>query len=248
MKNIIVWLPLAAVAGGIVGAWGPYEELRAYKERSPAVSAEKAVVKRGGFDPIAQLIKVPDAARRPRRVRRAQSAATGASEHAPTNTSASAAAKTPSPAADASAKRKFLPPEDLQARIDEAAELWRTRIKIARANALEKLGISEDGAEDFDAAVADMNDRLRDSMQAVADIVAESETLTPEIGMKLMGELTTAIAETYDTLGESVQPSMRGKVSDMQLIEFIDPSVAEPLVAVKDKLDPAAFRGKAGDR
>jgi hypothetical protein len=32
----------------------------------------------------------------------------------------------------------------------------------------------------------------------------------------------------------------------MQLVEFIDPSVAEPLVAVKDKLDGRAFR-RGGD-
>ncbi len=32
MKNVVVWLPLAAVLGGIVGAWGPMEELAALKD------------------------------------------------------------------------------------------------------------------------------------------------------------------------------------------------------------------------
>ena len=131
-----------------------------------------------------------------------------------------------------------MPPEDLQARIDEAAELWRTRIQLARAGALEKLGIE---AESFDATIADMNDKLRDSMQAVADLLAQEETMTPELGIKLMGEITTSIAETYDKLGSSLSPDARGKLSEMQLIEFVDPSVAEPLVAVKDKIDGRAF-------
>ena len=246
MKNTIAWLPLVAVVGGIVGAWGPYEELRAYKERPQVQKAEERAARRAGFDPISQLIKVPDAAKRPRREKR-PAAKPGPAERdvaeAPTNAPAAAAAERPSGAAVAHRPGKMLPPEDLQARIDEAAELWRTRIHLARAKALEALGIPEDGAESFDASLAAMNDRLRESVQAMADSLVDDEAMTPELGIRLMGDISVALAETYDQIGACVDPSKRAAVSEMQLVEFIDPSVAEPLVAVKDKLDGRALGG-----
>jgi len=137
MKNIIVWLPLAAVIGGIVGAWGPMEELRMLKEREDEAKAAARPAKRGGFNPLSQLINVPDAAKRPRRAKKpAAPVAKGKGEDAPATNAAPSAA---SPSAMAGRKkadsRAVLSPEDLQARIDEAAELWRTRIQLARATA-----------------------------------------------------------------------------------------------------------------
>ena len=75
MKNIIVWLPLAAVIGGIVGAWGPMEELRMLKEREDEAKVAARPAKRGGFNPLSQLINVPDAAKRPRRAKKPKPAA-----------------------------------------------------------------------------------------------------------------------------------------------------------------------------
>ena len=237
MKSTIALLPLAAVVGGLVGAWGPSEERRAYTER-PKKAAEERAAKRGGFDPIAQFIKVPDAAKRPRR---AKPPAEPAAKPPP----AAAAEEEPAKAPPKAVPRRMLPPEDLQARIDEASELWRTRIKLARAAALERLGIAEGDAAAFDTSVDDMNARLRESIQTIADMLANEDSMTPEIGVRLMGDISVTLAETYDRLGECVDASMRGKVGELQLVEFIDPSVAEPLVAVKDKLDGRAFgRGK----
>ena len=247
MRISIAWLPLAAVVGGAVGAWGPYEELRAYKGRSAGQAAEERAQGRVGFDPIAQLIKVPDAARRPRR---AKPPAEAPAQHAgvrPAETNAAAVADAGGGSVPAAQKpRRTLPPEDLQARIDDAVELWRTRIQLARAKALERLGIPEGGADGFDSALADMNDRLRESMQAIADTLAEEDAMTPELGIRLMGDISTALAETYDQIGAQVEPSKRGAVAEMQLVEFIDPSVAEPLVAVKDKLNGRAFAVERG--
>lgn len=249
MKTSIAFLPLAAVVGGLIGAWGPSEELRAYKERPERAKAEERASRRTGFDPIAQFINVPDAAKRPRREKASAEAPSPAPAAAAPATNAVAAVEADKPSAvpPAPKTRKLLPPEDLQARIDEASELWRTRIQLARAKALEKLGIPEDGADAFDTSLADMNDKLRESMQAIADSLANEEAMTPELGIRLMGDISTTLAETYDQLGACVDPSKRGEVSEMQLVEFIDPSVAEPLVAVKDKLDGRAFRRGGND-
>jgi hypothetical protein len=240
MGKVIVWLPLAAVLGGIVGAWGPYEELRALKERGEERKDEARPAKRTGFSPIAQIINVPDAAKHPRRAKAPKPPKNSEpKEVAPEND------KAPEKA-EKSPVRPMLSPEDMQARIDEAADLWRTRIQLVRATALENLGIASDGADRFDSTIADMNDKLRESMQALADALANEEEMTPEMGVRLMGDLSVTLAETYDHLGECVDSSRRMDVSSLNLVEFIDPSVAEPLIAVQGKLDGRMGRRGGG--
>lgn len=249
MKNIIVWLPLAAVIGGIVGAWGPMEELRALKEREDEAKAAARPAKRGGFDPLSQFINVPDAAKRPRRAKKPAAAPVANRKGDASATNAVPSAASPSAVADTKAdSRAVLSPEDLQARIDEAAELWRTRIQLARATALEKLGIAADSADAFDTALSDMNGRLRESMQAIADALVNEEEMTPEIGVRLMNDISATMVETYDQIGGCVDVAKRGDVAQLNLAEFIDPLVAEPLVAVQDKLDGRMMFGGKGRR
>jgi hypothetical protein len=74
-------------------------------------------------------------------------------------------------------------------------------------------------------------------MQIVADRVASAESLTPELGIRLMGDISTSLAEAYDAIGTCVDEDHRGEVSRLELTNFIDPSVGEPLIAVQDKLE-----------
>lgn len=239
MKKIpvIVWLPLVFIAGGLVGYYGPAEELRSRDVRE---KEEKTKAKpKNAFGSFTELVNIPEVAKRPRRVKETEPA---------TNTTAVAGrlGEAPLPGESASGrvgdaplpeKRKRVAPEDLRARIDEAAELWRTRIEIARASAIEKLGLDDKGAEAFNDAIEDMNTKLRESIQIVADRVASSESLTHELGVRLMGDIATSLAETYDSLANCVDEEHRGEVSRLELTNFIDPSVGEPLIAVQDKLE-----------
>ena len=240
MKKIpvIVWLPLVFVAGGLVGYYGPAEELRARDAREPEEATKKSK-SRNAFGSFTELVNIPEVAKRPRRVKDTEPA---------TNTTAVAGrvgeAPLPGESADGRVgdaplpeKRKRVAPEDLRARIDEAAELWRTRIEIARASAIEKLGLDDKGAESFNDAIEDMNTKLRESMQIVADRIASSEAMTQELGVRLMGDIATSLAETYDSLAACVDEDHRGEVSRLELTNFIDPSVGEPLIAVQDKLE-----------
>lgn len=234
MKNVVVWLPLAAVLGGIVGAWGPMEELAALKEMGKEEKALAAApATSASFNPLSQLINVPNAAKRPRRARKPPARPAKGAE-AP---EAAPPEAVPSAAGNEAGPRPMLSPHDLQARIDEAVELWRTRIQLARATALERLGIAQDSAEAFDTALSDMNARLRDSMQAIADALVNEQEATPEIGIRLMNDISAVMVEAYDQIGGCVDAASRGAVSELNLVEFIDPSVAEPLIAVQDKLE-----------
>ena len=225
MKKIpvIVWLPLVFIAGGLVGYYGPAEELRSRDVRE---KEEKTKAKpKNAFGSFTELVNIPEVAKRPRRVKDTEPA---------TNTTAVAGRVGDAPLPE---KRKRVAPEDLRARIDEAAELWRTRIEIARASAIEKLGLDDKGAESFNDAIEDMNAKLRESIQIVADRVASSESLTHELGVRLMGDIATSLAEAYDAIGTCVDEDHRGEVSRLELTNFIDPSVGEPLIAVQDKLE-----------
>ena len=225
MKKIpvIVWLPLVFIAGGLVGYYGPAEELRSRDVRE---KEEKAKPKsKNAFGSFTELVNIPEVAKRPRRVKDTEPA---------TNTTAVAGRVGDAPLPE---KRRRVAPEDLRARIDEAAELWRTRIEIARASAIEKLGLDDKGAESFNDAIEDMNAKLRESIQIVADRVASSEAMTQELGVRLMGDIATSLAEAYDAIGTCVDEDHRGEVSRLELTNFIDPSVGEPLIAVQDKLE-----------
>ena len=82
-----------------------------------------------------------------------------------------------------------------------------------------------------------MNDRLRESVQIVADQIASAEGMTPELGIRLMGDVSASLAEAYDAIGACAEEGKRGDVSKLNMADFIDPSVAEPFVSVQDKLE-----------
>ena len=235
MKKIpaIVWLPLVFVFGGLVGYYGPAEELRS---RDVRMQEEKAKPK-NAFGSFTDLVNIPDVAKHPRSVKEEEPAEETDTTSAVASSGGAVAGTNAVYASTSKPRSKRVAPEDLRARIDEAAELWRTRSEVARAAAIEKLGLDENGTAAFDNAIVDMNTKLRESIQIVADSIASSDSMTKELGIRLMGDISASLAETYDALGACVGKDRRGEVSDLELVNFIDPSVGEPLIAVQDKLE-----------
>ena len=250
MKTLL-WLPAVFIAGIVIGAWGPREEIRSLREKP-----QEAVVKRrnavDGFQTFAQLANIPEEAKRPHRRKpsdkplfrsatnnppaKAANQAKG-KEPQPSETNKEAVAKTPPP------RPERLSPEDLRARIEEAQDLWRTRVELAVTQWKEKLSIEGAASEQFDAAIDSMNEQLYDTMQAMAQTLSQQERMTPELGLRMMGDATTILAETYEKIGACVPPERRAEVSEMQVFDFIDPGVAEPLISVQGKLDGMNLRG-----
>lgn len=232
-------IPLAAVAGLLVGSWGPRAELRA-RDQQAAEEKAKPQQNANGFSSFAQMVNIPDKARRPRRndgqSRLKKPGSTNVIEvaEAPVTNAA------PEQAVVQQEKRPPAPPpspEDLRARIEEAQEMWRTRVDVARAQWKERLKLDDVSAQKFDAALDEMNIQLYDTMQALAEQIASKKKLTQELGLRLVGDATTIMAETYDKLGAVVPEAGRGSVSDIQMTDFIDPGVAEPLIAVQGSLE-----------
>jgi hypothetical protein len=231
--KIFIYLPLAFITGGLIGMWGPNEELQTLKTRQ---AQKELAAKPKGFDSFARMINIPDIAKRRRMHHSSTNRPKSNAERNITATPKTVKAKKPQKASN---------PEDLQERIAEAAELWQTRIELVRAGTLKSLSIGKDSEADFDAAMYKMNEEIRQSVQAIASALAAEEELTPELLVRLMGDVSTTMAQTYDNIGECVDDKFRDEVSKIQLIDFIDPSVAEPLIDVQDKLESNSIRRSA---
>ena len=108
---------------------------------------------------------------------------------------------------------------------------------MARAQWKAKLGLSGKAEKAFDDALQEMNEKLYASATALAERLASAEKMTTELGLRLVGDTTAIMAETYDRIGAVVPQGRRAEVSEMQMFDFIDPAVAEPLIGVQDKLD-----------
>ena len=237
MKNWF-WIPLAAIVGGIVGSWGPREDLRLYKEQVQEEQSNRKVSDAAGFGAFARLTNIPDVASRRPQAR--TNAVTRTVEKSAASTNAVAEAdKPPKPErAHEPPLHQRHSPEDMRARLEEAADFWNTRVEIARTQWKEKLNITDEKAsEAFDSVLLSMNESIHDTMQTVADEIAKAGKMNVELSMRMMGELARTVSEAYDAIGAALPVEQRGTLSDMPAFEFIDPMVAEPLIGVQDKLD-----------
>ncbi|HRR33897.1 MAG TPA: hypothetical protein P5026_07365 [Kiritimatiellia bacterium] len=244
MKSFLL-LPFAVLLGILIGGWSPKEELRAIRQELDDLRKEASKREKSAhFDAITRMVQIPDRAAKasppkPKATAPATDAPQSPTSHvAQAESDASAAppeAAAPQTAQDETARAA--PPEDLRARIEEAKELWATRVQIARSQWINRLKLTEEGATLFDAAIDAMNLELQASMQGLADALAVGEEMTPELGARFFNEMTTSLVRTYDDLTVIVPAEQRGEASKMELTDFIDPAVAEPLIAVQDKLE-----------
>ena len=252
MKNWYL-IPLAAIAGVIAGSWGPREDLENYKESVQTERTQKKVSGTAGFDAFAKLANIPDVAKR-RPKARTNELARSVGHLAPVEgaTNAAVVAEIPD-SKDPDAPKSMVMKsnfdrEGLEARLEEAAELWNTRVELAKTQWKGKLGIKDEKTSAaFDSAVASMNESLRDTMEALAEEIEKAGKVSPELGLRMMGDLTRNMAEAYDAIGAAVPPERRAEVSEIPVHEFIDPMVAEPLIGVQDKLE-GGFMGRGGMR
>ncbi len=252
--KLAFFFPLILLLGLIIGGWAPKEELSAAKKQIAELDGKLAIREKDSrLDAFTSMVKIPERTKAPKPVPKQKTVSFSATAGDDSGTNAPASSAQPPAGTNASAdklvrpetKAETLSPEDLRARIDEAKELWKTRVDIARAQWIDRLKLTPEAASLFDASINAMNEELYTSMQSLADTLAAGETLTPEIGTRAFNEMTTALVKTYDDLNIIVPEAQRGEASKIELSDFVDPSVAEPLIAVQDKLDkiPAQQRG-----
>jgi len=255
MKLMFV-LPFVLLLGLIIGGWAPKEELRSAKKENAELRQKLASREKDTrADAFTHLVQIPDRAKKPTSPALSKAAPTHA--NVPDDTlkdvdlTAASSAATNKAGISVTApgtNAKEFSPEDLSARIEEAKELWKTRVEIARAQWIDRLKLPPEAAVQFDAAINAMNEELYTSMQGLADALQTGGNLTPELGTRFFNEMTMSLVKTYDDLDAFVPAEQRGEAAKLELTDFIDPAVAEPLIAVQDKLSDMPGPGREGRR
>jgi hypothetical protein len=221
-------LPFTLLAGLLIGRWLPNGETRIESAVQMDVSNQKNT---DALNNITRMVQIPDKAAKPRR--RAP-ASTNQPPEAATNAISGDQPNTNAPVQHQ--HRERLSPEDLRARIDEAKELWRTRAELARAQMIDKLGLKTvEQQTQFDNAINTMNQTLFTTMQGLATEVKNSPEMTTEQGIRVVAQMTAAMTTAYDALFQAVPQDKQLEVGKMQMTDFIDPNVIEPLTEVQDK-------------
>ncbi|MCL1919567.1 MAG: hypothetical protein FWG50_00590 [Kiritimatiellaeota bacterium] len=235
-------LPFMMVFGILVGRYLPKDELRTSKgQRKPI--AEEAAPRNDAFNNLTRMMQIPDRASRPRRSAPRQTLDVEVGE---LPGEARAEAPREEGARESPRERRLrrlqeqeaFSPEDLRARIDEAKDLWMTRVAIAKAQALDKLHLSAPEQEAFfDNAINTMNESLANTILLLTEELKNGADITPELGARVINEMSSTMLTAYDDLAQLVPEERQGDVSEMELQNFIDPGVIEPLIDVQDRFE-----------
>ncbi len=243
MNKTIILLPLAFVLGGMAGYIGPSEKLRAFKAKvadEAKASPSRSVSGAASFGPFAKFVNIPERVE-PKKPRRAETAADRPTRAAPAASVPDEPVDAPEESASEDTEFAANSPEDPRAALEKASQIWGARADVVRGQLVTRLQLDAAGAAKMDESLTAMNERIRESVQAVAEMLTGQDSMTPELAFRLMGDFSTALAETYDALGAIAGEEHRAEISQINLVDFIDPMVGEPLIAVQDKLDPSAL-------
>ena len=239
MKINLLLVSLACAIGIMVGSWEPRAKIRALerqvKERPAANNAPL-----GGLQAITRLANIPDSAQRPR-ARRRNRMRPNPVPNAPTPNAtqhvevaeAAAVAATNSPPLPMQRRLPRIPRKELAENMDQVRDLWLTRAELVRSQWKEKLKLDEEKSALLDSHVEEMNNRLAEVIKTSAEIIEQQKKISQELTVSLGGSMMTVVAETYEKIGECVPAERRDEISDLPVIELIDPAIAEPLLQVE---------------
>ena len=233
----------ALLAGLVLGRSGPQADLR--KARQELEELRRARPAPTALAGISQIMPMPDesASRRPRH-----------RTPPPPSDDVAAEAPAPSPGLDTNA-----PPiaavfeggsstnePSFEDRIKEASELWRMRVALARNSFIQNTHLNEEQKMRFDVLMEAMNLRLASTIENWVRQLGPEPELGPEVGLRMLHELSGAMVVTYDELDRNLPSGWRDQAGDkFELMNFIDPDVALPLA---DLERAGTARGQRGRR
>lgn len=235
MKSL-AWIPVALLLGLALGAWPAKNEVKTLREETERLRKE-AKTRGGGAGTLGQLtqmMRIPDSAAattNPRPVVRpaATNAIAGVSTNASPRRRPPFAEVRPQPG-DARSMRE---------RIEAGMEAWRVRSDIARNNFIANTGLDAAQAAQFDVLTQAMNLRLKDRLVKFAGEAKNGKKITPESGARIVNDLSGAVVMTYDEMDRTLPAWRKDGAGRFDMADFIDPSVAEPLIDIEGEIQRA---------
>lgn len=235
MKSL-AWIPVALLLGLALGAWPAKNELKQLREETEKLRKE-AKARGGGAGTLGQLtqmMRIPD---------QAPAAKPQAAKPAPTNTVAEAEEPSTNrpPRRRPFAEMRPRPGDDrsMRERIDAGMDAWRMRSDIARNNFIANSGFDAAKAAQFDVLTQAMNLRLKDRLGTFAEEVKGGKKITPESGARIINDLSGAVVMTYDEMDRTLPDWRKEGMGRFDMADFIDPSVAEPLIDIEGEIQRA---------
>jgi hypothetical protein len=238
----LLWIAAALFAGLALGAWGPRSDLRKaqHQIRELELRLKESGTGAGRLRSITDMLRIPEG--KPRGGESAQPAGTEV-EAAPEEAPAAAATSPSNPPPSLASATNRPDGEDLRRRIDEAMDVWRIRADVARNSFVSSAGLNAAAAGTFDVVVAAMNLRLANSISNWVEQVKKNDRMTPEDGARILNDVTSVFVLTYNELDRKLPATWRDGAGDrFDLVTFVDPSVATPLIGIEDALDRARER------
>jgi hypothetical protein len=254
MKSyMFAFIPFALLMGLLVGGWGPRSELQTLRDELNQTKRmlKDAKKKNPGSDvgQVTRLLGIDG-------VRRSQEAGVrdqgsgiseqevddGETKSMPDNQRLTTNVQEEEGEEIASDEDEESEKDDREAlmnsQIDDAVELWKMRSEIARNTFISNARLSPQDATEFDVLVDAMNIRLEDSIGKWAKGVKEKEDASAEDGIRLVNDVTDTLVLTYEEMDRKLPETWRKNAGKgVQLTDFIDPSVAKPLIPVGEKMD-----------
>lgn len=227
----LLFIPLALLVGFVLGGLGPRHELAKAKTEIDWLKTKPSRRGDTSLNLITDVVRIPkERTEEPTRVEPVEESDTtdliGPSP--PPEPTSPSGSETPSPQPA---------PESLEDQLALAREAWAIRSDIARSTFLSRTGLSGEESIQFDVLQAAMNLRLRASFEKLANLLSAGQEMSPELGIRAINEITGALTVTYDELDRKLPSHWRETAGeDFDLTDFIDPSVAEPLIPVEKKL------------
>jgi hypothetical protein len=222
-----LWIGIAALLLGMVaGGWGPRGDLRAAKDRIATLEKElkNRPSGRGNLSGVTEMLRLPATARRDDGPHGKLEVHLGS--QSATTTNAPPHRRPGGPFANSEERRKRM-----RDGIESAMDAWKLRSDLARNSFVSNVATNPDQAVQFDVLMAAMNLRLSNSISQWVQNVGTNRDITPETGIRMAHDLSGAIVVTYDELDRSLPEGWRGQAgNDFALFNFINPSVALPLV------------------
>lgn len=230
-----IWIVPALLVGLALGSWSLRGDLRRARQELELARSQlrKGNSRTGGIEGITTMLRIPDRARPSEEDRQPSPPR----EAADPDTAEAASAVIPAPtnvAAGTASNTNHVPMRD---RIQAAAELWRTRGALARTSFLTNVDPDEQQAAKFDVLMAAMNLRMSNSVREWVEVLKTERRVTPEMGVRVMHELSEIMVLTYDEMDRSLPDDWRARAGEgFQLLDFVNPDVAMPLVEVEPML------------